>query len=64
MKLYSEKRNTFLFKSYKFIRPWPCRDLHSFLMNIKRMPLRFPYDKPISKDTKDLLTKMLVVSES
>jgi calcium-dependent protein kinase len=28
--------------------PWPCRDINSLLKAIKSVPLRFPYDKPIS----------------
>ena len=35
--------------------PWPCRDRNSFLDNMKRYPLKFPYDKPIQQDTKDFI---------
>lgn len=35
--------------------PWPCRDLYSFIRNMKTQPLRFPYGKPISKETKSFL---------
>lgn len=24
--------------------PWPCRDINSFLLNIKTSPLKFPYN--------------------
>ena len=44
--------------------PWACRDLNSFLANIKRQPLKFPYDKPISQDCKDFITRSLTVNES
>lgn len=44
--------------------PWPCRDLNSFLQNMKTTPLRFPYDKPIGAVTKDFLTRSLIVDES
>lgn len=43
--------------------PWPCRDLNSFLANIKRMPLRFPYEKPIGEQTKDFITRCLTIDE-
>ncbi|KAL4439078.1 hypothetical protein ABPG74_008853 [Tetrahymena malaccensis] len=44
--------------------PWPARDLYSFLRNIKTTPLRFPYDKPIGKDTKDFIQRCLVIDEN
>jgi calcium-dependent protein kinase len=35
--------------------PWSCRDQKSFLKNIQTYPLKFPYDKPISANSKDFL---------
>lgn len=46
-----------------FYRPWPARDINSFLKNIKNMPLRFPYDKPIGNQTKDFITRCLTIEE-
>ncbi|KAL4448807.1 hypothetical protein ABPG74_012896 [Tetrahymena malaccensis] len=43
--------------------PWPARDLNSFITNIELLPLRFPYDKPISQESKDFLTQCLQVEE-
>ncbi|KRX07671.1 Protein kinase-like domain [Pseudocohnilembus persalinus] len=44
--------------------PWNCRDIHSLLKGIKNTPLRFPYDKPISANTKDFIKQCLQVDES
>jgi hypothetical protein len=44
-------------------RPWPARDINSFLININTSPLRFPYDKPIGVKTKDFLIKCLTIDE-
>jgi len=46
-----------------FFRPWPARDINSFLKNIKTVPLRFPYDKPIGKLTKDFIMHCLTINE-
>lgn len=43
--------------------PWNCRDVNSLLKGIKTTPLRFPYDKPISDNTKDFIKKCLIVDE-
>ncbi|EAS02860.3 Serine/Threonine kinase domain protein (macronuclear) [Tetrahymena thermophila SB210] len=43
--------------------PWPARDLNSFITNIELLPLRFPYDKPISQESKDFLSQCLQVEE-
>jgi len=44
--------------------PWNCRDIHSLLSGIKTTPLRFPYDKPVSENTKDFIRKCLKVDET
>lgn len=41
--------------------PWPCRDVNSFLMNLMHNPLRFPYNKAISEESKDFIQRCLVV---
>ena len=43
--------------------PWPCRDVESLLEGIKTKPLLFPYDKPISNNTRDFIRKCLQVEE-
>lgn len=43
--------------------PWPARDINSYLRNMKNSPLRFPYDKPIGKNTKDFITRCLTLNE-
>ncbi|EGR27218.1 protein kinase domain protein [Ichthyophthirius multifiliis] len=43
--------------------PWPSRDLQSFLSNIQSIPLRFPYDKPVKKETKDFISRCLILNE-
>lgn len=35
--------------------PWPARDIQSLKENVKRLPLRFPYDIPIGKHTKSFI---------
>jgi len=52
-----------LFFALPLIRPWPARDINSFLKNIKTVPLRFPYDKPIGKLTKDFIMHCLTINE-
>ncbi|KRX01734.1 Protein kinase-like domain [Pseudocohnilembus persalinus] len=44
--------------------PWSCRDLKSFVRNMKTQRLRFPYSKPIGSETKNFLQGCLQVSES
>ncbi|KAM3146326.1 hypothetical protein pb186bvf_001671 [Paramecium bursaria] len=44
-------------------QPWPCLDEESYLRNMKKMPLRFPYDKSISEQYKDFIRECLVVNE-
>ena len=46
-----------------FIRAWPCRDINSFLDNIKNTPLRFPYERPITLAAKDFITRCLEIDE-
>jgi len=41
--------------------PWMARSIKELIKNIKEKPLEFP--KPIKDDTKDLLTRMLVIKE-
>ena len=43
--------------------PWPCRDIKSLLYGITNQPLRFPYDKQILKETKELISKCLQIEE-
>ena len=38
-------------------------DEESYLRNMKKMPLRFPYDKSISEQYKDFIRECLVVNE-
>lgn len=45
------------------LSPWPARDINSYLRNMKNSPLRFPYDKPIGKNTKDFITRCLTLNE-
>lgn len=52
-----------IFILLKCSRPWPVRDLKSFVTNIELVPLRFPYDKQISQESKDFLSDCLVVEE-
>lgn len=44
--------------------PWPCRDIKSLLYGIKNQTLRFPYDKPILKETKDFIVRCLQIEET
>jgi len=30
-------------------QPWPCRDLNSYLLNMKTSPLKFPIEKKVSE---------------
>lgn len=39
--------------------PWPSRSLKSLIKAISTQPLKFPYDIPISKLTKDFLVRCL-----
>lgn len=44
--------------------PWPCRDLNSYVQNMKTMTLRFPFEKPISEEMKDFIRRTLTVDEN
>jgi len=43
--------------------PWPCRDINSYLLCIKTIPLRFPKSKPIKQITENFLRQCLCVDE-
>jgi serine/threonine protein kinase len=43
--------------------PWPARDKNSLIRNITELPLKFPYEKPISPSAMDFLKRCLVVDE-
>jgi calcium-dependent protein kinase len=45
-------------------QPWPCRDLNSYVCNMKNMSLRFPFEKPISEEMKDFIRRCLTVDEN
>jgi calcium-dependent protein kinase len=45
-------------------QPWPCRDLNSYVLNMKNMSLRFPFEKPVSEEMKDFIRKALTVDEA
>lgn len=42
---------------------WSCRDMNSLLRSIKTQPLRFPYERPISDNSKDFIRKCLMIEE-
>ncbi|KRX01735.1 Protein kinase-like domain [Pseudocohnilembus persalinus] len=44
--------------------PWPCRDLNSFVRNMRSQPLRFPYNKKIGSETKSFLQGCLQYDEA
>ncbi|CAD8178069.1 unnamed protein product [Paramecium octaurelia] len=44
-------------------QPWPCRDMKSYLKNIKCYPLRFPIDKAVSDQYKNFVRQCLKVDE-
>lgn len=43
--------------------PWPARDIKSLKENVKKMPLRFPYDIPIGRHTKSFIEGCLQKEE-
>ncbi|CAK81842.1 unnamed protein product (macronuclear) [Paramecium tetraurelia] len=43
---------------------WSCRDMYSLLKSIKTQPLRFPYERPISENSKDFIKKCLMIEET
>ncbi|CAD8095365.1 unnamed protein product [Paramecium sonneborni] len=45
-------------------QPWPCRDMKSYLKNIKCYPLRFPIDKAVSEQYKNFVRQCLKVDEN
>ncbi|CAD8095363.1 unnamed protein product [Paramecium sonneborni] len=45
-------------------QPWPCRDLNSYLLNIKSSPLKFPIEKKVSEQFKDFIKKCLTIDEN
>ncbi len=36
--------------------PWPCRDVNSYLANIKSKPLMFPCTRSVCKKSFDFIT--------
>jgi len=45
-------------------QPWPCRDINSYVTNMKNMSLRFPFEKPVSEEMKDFIRKSLTFDET
>ena len=43
--------------------PWPCRTQFELITNIKKMPIKFPYNCPVSDETKSFIKGCLNVSE-
>ncbi|CAD8210364.1 unnamed protein product [Paramecium pentaurelia] len=45
-------------------QPWSCRDMKSYLKNIKCYPLRFPIDKAVSEQYKNFVRLCLKIDEN
>ncbi|KAL4508374.1 hypothetical protein ABPG72_003678 [Tetrahymena utriculariae] len=43
--------------------PWLCRDINSLLIQIRKVPVRFPFDKPVTDFSKDFIKGCLQFEE-